>query len=694
MAMMAKMRSLAPAFILTVGGLFVLFMVISDSNVLEALGGRTNNVGVVNGREISYFEFQEAFERQREAQQQQTGQDLAEDQIDRLRDQVWDALVTNILFQQMIDSYGLTVSDDEVRDIILGDNPPDFLKQNFIDSLGSFNRQLYEEALFDPRNREPLIQAEEFVRQNQLTAKLQSLIFASVTVGEDEVKRKFIDQNINLDVDYAFFDLNLIPDAEINVEESDLKSYYERNKNQFKVQPQRKLRYVLFPNSPSAEDSSMVQRSLQSILNRMEGDTIDFKELVEIYSDFPYSKDTLSVSLLTPEVVDALNKARAEDVVGPYLTNQGYELIKYYGSVPTDEVMARASHILINQFGDDDKNLEEANKLYNRLKDGADFAQAATELSQDPGSAQRGGDLGYFGKGMMVPEFENAVFSGKVGEVQKPVKTSFGYHIIKVTDRVSRKFVVERIVNQVKQSATTRDRMFTSAIDFAFLAKKNNFIKEAELLEYNVQETPLFVKTTTIPGLGANKRLIDFAFENGVNTISDPYKMPNGYVVVQIMEVVGEHFKPFEEVKEQIRPSVLREKKFEKLKAKAQDVFKKINGEFEKIPEILENVKLQQTGSFLPSGNIPGIGRDYAFVDKALNLEPNKVSEPFKGQRGYYIIKVLNRTPFDENLYDSQSAIIRNTILQEKRSRYASQWVEKLKENANIVDNRHIFLGQ
>jgi len=305
MAMMAKMRSLAPAFILTVGGLFVLFMVISDSNVLEALGGRTNNIGIVNGREITYFEFQEAFERQREAQQQQTGQDLTEDQIDRLRDQVWDALVTNILFQQMIDSYGLTVSDDEVRDIILGNNPPDFLKQNFIDSLGNFNRQLYEEALFDPRNREPLIQAEEFVRQNQLTAKLQSLIFASITVGEDEVKRKFIDQNTNLDVDYALFDLNLIPDAEVSVEESDLKSYYERNKNQFKMQPQRKLRYILFPNSPSAEDSSMVQRSLQSILNRMEGDTIEFKELVEIYSDFPYSKDTLSVSLLTPEVVEA-----------------------------------------------------------------------------------------------------------------------------------------------------------------------------------------------------------------------------------------------------------------------------------------------------------------------------------------------------------------------------------------------------
>lgn len=694
MAMMAKMRSLAPAFILTVGGLFVLFMVISDSNVLEALGGRTNNIGEVNGREITYFEFQQAFEQQREAQQQQTGQDLTEDQIDRLRDQVWDALVTNILFQQMIDNYGLTVSDDEVRDIILGDNPPEFLRQNFVDSLGNFNRQLYEEALFDPRNREPLVQAEEFVRQNQLTAKLQSLIFASVTVGEDEVRRKFTEQNINLDVEYALFDLNLIPDSEITVEESDLKAYYDKNKIQYKMQPQRKLRYVMFSNQPSGDDSLQIQRALRSILNRMEGDSSDFKELVEIYSEVPYSRDTLSISMLTPEAVSALNNASVGQVVGPVLTNQGYELIKFYGSVPTDEVMARASHILINQFGGDEQNLEEANKVYNRLIAGADFEEVAKELSQDPGSAQNGGDLGYFGKGMMVPEFESAVFSAKVGEVQKPVKTSFGYHIILVTDRTSRKFVVERIVNQVKQSATTRDRMFTSAVDFAYLAKKNNFIKEAELLGYQVQETPLFIKSTTIPGLGANKRLIDFSFENGLNTISDPYKMAGGYVVVQIAEVVSEHFKPFDEVKEQIRPAVIREKKFEKVKARADDVFKKINGNLERIPEIDEKVQLAQTGNFLPSGNVPGLGRDFAFTDKALNAELNKTIEPFKGQRGYLIIRVLNRTPFDEKVYETQSANIRNTLLQEKRNRYASQWVEKLKENAKIVDNRHLFLGQ
>ncbi len=694
MAMMAKMRSLAPVFILTVGVVFVLFMVISDSNVLEALGGRTNDVGVVNGKAITYQEFQQAFEQQREQRQQQTGQDLDEEQYEQLRDQVWDAMVTNILFQQMIDSYGLTVSNDEIREIILGDNPPDFLKQNFVDSLGNFNRQLYEEALFDPRNREPLVQAEEYVRQSRLTSKLQSLIFASVTVGEDEVKRKFIEQNTNINVEYALFDLNSVPESDITVDESDLKTYYEKNKNLYKIQPQRKLRYVLFSNQPSAEDTMMVVRSLENIVNRMESDTMDFKELIEIYSELPYSKDTSSVNLLSPEIISALNKSQVGDVIGPYSTSQGYALFKYFGTVPTGEVMVSASHILISQFGDDEKNLEQANKLYAELVAGADFSKAAKEFSQDPGSAQKGGELGYFGKGMMVPEFENAVFSGKVGEVQKPVKTSYGYHIIKVTDKVTKKYIVERIVNQVKQSAATRDKMYNSANDFAYLAQKNDFLKEAELMEYKVQETPLFIKTTTVPGIGANKRLIEFSFENGLNTISDPFKVFNGYVVVQIMENIGEHFKPFDEVKEQIRPAVVREKKFAVLKTKADDVYKKINGDLSKVPQFAENVQIQQTGNFTPQGNIPNIGRDYAFTNKSLEIDMNKVSKPLKGQRGIYLMRVIERTPFDENFYSTQSSNLRNMLLQEKRSRYVNQWIEKLKETADIVDNRYLFYGQ
>ena len=272
-----------------------------------------------------------------------------------------------------------------------------------------------------------------------------------------------------------------------------------------------------------------------NVKKTLSSDTLGFTQLVGIYSETPYSKDTVTVATLTSEVVSAFNKAAVGDVVGPFATQQGYTLFRFNGSVQSAEVYSKASHILINQSGNDEKNLAEANKLYDKLVAGANFAALTKEFSMDPGSGSKGGDLGYFGKGTMVKEFEDACFNGKVGEVQKPVKTSFGYHIIKVTDRSDKKYIVEKIVNQVKQSASSRDRNFTSASDFSFLAKKNDFDSEAKLGNHKVQETPLFSELAgSVPSIGQNKRLVKFSFENNINTVSDPFKVPSGYVVVKI----------------------------------------------------------------------------------------------------------------------------------------------------------------
>ncbi len=697
MGMMAKMRSLAPAFILTVGGLFVLFMVISDSNVLEALGGgRTNNIGSVNGEDITYQEFQTAVDQQVENQKKQTGQDPDETQLDQIRDQVWDAIVTQKVFAQLIKKYGITITDQEIKDAILGENPPDFLKQNFIDSLGNFNRQLYEQAIFDPQNKAALIQAEEYIRQSKLTQKLQSMVLASVNVGEDEVERRFIDQNTNIEADYILFDVNKVKDADVNVTDEDLKAYYDKNLNLYKVPPQRKLRFVLFKNVASSEDSQMVYKNLLNVKNLIiTGDTGSFSQLVGIYSETPDSKDTLAVNMFTPEVISAFKKAAVGDVVGPFATPQGYVLYRYLGSVPTTDISVKASHILINQYGSDENNLAEANKIYQRLIAGESFEKLAKEFSQDPGSGSKGGDLGYFGKGMMVKEFEDASFAGAVGVVQKPIKTNYGYHIIKVTDRADRKYIVERIVNTVKQSASSRDRNFNAANDFSYLANKNDFDAEAKLMNYTVQETPFFTEqAVSIPTLGNNKRLVKFSFENSVNTVSDVYKVANGYVVAKISEVENEKFRPLDELKEQIKPAVIREKKFEVLKKTVDDVYSKIGGDMTKAAAIDSNYKVQQTGNFTPQGTIPLIGGDYAFINTALKLKLDTVSEPIKGARGYYLIKVTKRSDFNKELFDSQSTAIRNSLMQEKRGRFLNQWVNEIKENAKIVDNRHLFFRQ
>lgn len=693
--MMAKMRSLAPAFIITVGVLFVLFMVISDSSVLEALGGRTNDIGSVNGDTISYQEFSKILDQQRENQKAQTGKDVDEDNMKQFRDQVWNAVVTQKLLEQQIEKYGITVSDQEIKDIILSDNPPDFLKKSFIDSTGQFNAELYKRALFDTRNSQALIQAEEVVRQNRLNEKLQSMLLASITVNDAEIKRSFIDENTDIKAKYAETAFAMFPDSMFTVTDEEMQNYYNDNLDKFKVDAQRKLKYVFFPTTASALDSQGVKNNLESVADHFKRDTASFKSYINIYSSEPYSKDTLELNEFPASARDLIANSSPGQLVGPAAGPKGYVLYRVIAKLRSSKTFYKASHILINKESTDAKNKEEADKIYNELKQGADFAKLAKEKSADPSSAVRGGDIGWIGKGETVPEFEKAVFNGPMGVVQRPVKSGFGYHIIKVTGKNSYKYVVEKIVTPVNASATTKDDRKNAASDFSYLALKNDFTKEAEIANYKINETTPFKKDAFfIPGIGVNKRIIDFAFNNDVNTISDVFSAQNGYVVVMVSDVINPRVKTFDEVKAQIKPAILKEKKEQKAKALAENIKAQIGNDINKVSTLFPNVKFDTTGSFKAGGVVPGIGKDYAFIETGLNEALNKVSAPVKGISGYYLIDVTYRTPFDSSKFSIQKNSIRDKILQQKKGTFFNEWLAKLKKDADIVDNRYVFYGQ
>ncbi len=695
MPMMAKMRSLAPAFIVGVGVIFVLFMIVSDSNIMEIFGLRTNNVGSINGVKISYQDFVKAMDTERENLKQQ-GKNVPDEDNDQFRDEVWNALVTQTLIAQQIKKFGITVSDQEIRDIILSNNPPEFLKRNFVDSTGKFNRQLYINALYDPRNSQALIQAEDYVRQSDLNQKLQSMLLASITVSDAEVRRRFIDQNTKASAEYALVNVTEFPDSMIKVSDDDLNNYYNKHQDLYEIIPQRRLKYVLFSTVPSGDDSSNVKLNLENINNQSGSDTTNFETLVNEFSSEPYSKDTLAINAFPASASDSLINAKPGSIIGPFAYPQGYIIYHVLGSVASNQPMVRASHILINQYGDDAKNLEEANKIYDQLQKGANFAALAKQYSKDPGSAVRGGDLGWFGKGQMVPEFDKAAFSGKVGVVQKPIKTNYGYHIIKVTGKIDKKFIVEKLVNPIKTSTTTRDQILSNAKDFNYIANKDGFDKEAKLMNYIESETPPFVKEYNyVPGLGVSENLTKFAFNNGKNTISNPIKTQSGYVVAEVSDIIKEGVKPLSAVKAQVRAAVINEKRFELARKQAAYIKSKIGGDLSKAPSIDPRVTVNQTGEFTPgSGSVPNLGIDYGFTANVLKLQMNKVSDPVRGNAGYYLIDVLSRTPFDSTAFEAQENQIRNSILQEKRNTFFQEWLAGLQKNSDIVDNRSQFFGQ
>ncbi len=687
MGMMAKMRSLAPWFIVTVGGLFVLFMVLSDSKISEAIGRRSNDIGEVNGEKISYQDFANLLDRYREFQLQQTGQEIPESQMDQFRDQVWESLINQKLMEQKIKEYDLVVSDKEIENLLLGPNPPQSVTQYFIDSTGRFNREAYDQAIRSPQNKTAILQLEDQVRQQLLQEKLTTLVNASALVTDEEIKRKFDDDNIKMSANYVLVTTPLMADTTLTASDEEIEDYYSKNMDDYKVEETRKLKYVLFKTGASHGDSLSIKDNLTAIRNKLEGETEGFKTYVEIYSEKPYSKDTLQISQIPTTAQDLIVNASSDSYVGPVLTTEGYILYRVEKSIKSKDRLVKASHILV-------KEKAEADAIYKQLKNGADFATLAKEKSQDPGSAIKGGDLGWFGKGMMVPQFEKAAFNGRVGRVQRPVKSQFGYHIILVTDKTNKKYVLESIVNKIVASPSTVDRVYENASDFQYLSEQDGFESTVADYNYEIVETPALKKTaSSIPGLGSNRSLLLYTFDNSLNDISPVFKFPTGYVVATISDISEAGYKPLDEVKSSIVLEIKKVKKGEKELSIAKEIKSKIgeDGDFNVAKEVFQNAKVASVNNFSTSGSIPTIGRDYAFSQTAFELPLNKVSEPFLGNRGAYIIKVTSRTAFDSTAFTLQKNSIRTSLLNQKKSALYSQWLVDIKDEADIVDNRYMF---
>ena len=248
-------------------------------------GGSGDVIGEVNGTKISYRDFSELLRSQAEAYRRQTGSDPDDQTEQQIRSQVWNSVTQQALIEQELERLGITVTDDEIRDLLLGSNPPEVITNQFKDSLGVFNRAAYDRAVADPQNKEAWIQVERDMRRQRRIEKLQSILFASMRITDGELRRRFIDQNVTMEADYVMFDPNrLVPDSMVAVTDSDVERHYNSTQEEFKVRAARKLKYVLFTLAPTTEDTTVVLDEMQRLTDQVKSG-MDFMELAKTYSE-------------------------------------------------------------------------------------------------------------------------------------------------------------------------------------------------------------------------------------------------------------------------------------------------------------------------------------------------------------------------------------------------------------------------
>lgn len=339
----------------------------------------------------------------------------------------------------------------------------------------------------------------------------------------------------------------------------------------------------------------------------------------------------------------------------------------------------------------------QAQEILDDAKSGQDFAKLAELYSQDPGSAPKGGDLGFFTRETMVKPFSDAAFAAQKGDIVGPVQSNFGLHIIKVEDKKKEdgveKVSARHILLKIEASAATRESLRDEANYIAEYAKESDLEKVAQAEGFQIQASALFERDAFIPGIGMESRINRLIFRQKEGYISDAIQLERGFLVFSIKSIQPERIKPMDDAKPQIINLIKNQKRLEIAKVESQKAYDNLkSGMTLDAVALIDSQTIQETDFFDMSGYIAKIGREPNVASAAFSLNEGDFSQPIEGTRGYYLIQVIEKTPFNEQEFESQKERLKQQLVAQQQQQMFALWYAALKKDAKIKDFRDNYL--
>ncbi len=709
MALIGTLRNKMTKWVVGFVAVAISAFVLNDlfGNGPRSVFGNENSVGKIGGITVTLEEYQAAIQERENNYIMNFGRQPGDRERPLLQQQAWDLLILDKAIKPEFEKVGIKVTDDEVWDMIQGRNIDENIKSSFLDSAGNFDRsrllsyinQFNQPAPLEPQAlagwQEAKYRWSTFQRDLALSRerlKYENLLLKTSYVTEAEAEKDYHNQNDVAEVKYLYVPYYAITDS-IAATDSDLRDYYNRNKNKYKAEQTRSLSYVTFPIRASAADSAQVREELEKV-------AVEFKTVVDdsVYAasntegSLPFTK--YYASTLPTYLADKKNELTAGTIIGPFLDGDYYKVTKIV-TVGKDTVgNAKASHILIRWEDESDAAKktakEKARKILAEIKGGADFAAKAREHGTD-GTASQGGDLGWFTSGQMVKPFNDAVFNAKkTGLVNDVVETQFGYHIINVTGLADyTAYSVATIEIRITPSDETQNEAFLKAQTFASdLAGVDEFKEKAKGEGLTVTDAnDLKTADQRVSNLGNARQMVTWLFRDAsVGEVSDVFSLDSEYVVAVMTDETDEGFRPFEDVKLEVGPAVLNELRGKKIIEKLQGK----TDSFEDLAKLFGTDAIINSSSDLKlnSNTLPSVGLDPIAVGKVFSLESGKRSEPFAGENGVLVVELQNKTIAPAM---GDYAVFKNQLLQGLSGRASYGISEAIKEGANIQDKRYRF---
>jgi len=350
-----------------------------------------------------------------------------------------------------------------------------------------------------------------------------------------------------------------------------------------------------------------------------------------------------------------------------------------------------------------------AKHLYDSVKAGADFAEIAKAYSNDA-SAKDGGDLGWFNQGQMVPEFDKMVFAMNPNDVSEPVKTQFGWHIIKLHDKKEEKETVggqaesqlvkkahaSHILITADLSQESLDELYNRLETFRVAANKIGFTKAAEDLQMPLRQAQPFFRNKNIQYIGNNPQVSDFTFDNELNAISDLMENNSAYFVVQVAQILPAGAATYEEAREKVQLNLLRHKVMTMCRDTANAIWADIQAGTD-IDKAAKKHGDEYTvlEPFKRTDFVPDLRRDPQAIGTAFSLtEPGQMVPPSEHSQGLAIYKLVERTTPDLTEFNAKRDSVYSGILVAKQQELYTRWFDNLVNNSEITNNVQKMLAE
>jgi peptidyl-prolyl cis-trans isomerase D len=504
---------------------------------------------------------------------------------------------------------------------------------------GAFDYRRYN-LLLSQNNITP----EEFEsgqRDQIILDQLRAVVLSGITVTDDEARQWYDWSNAQIDLSYVLFS----PDHYTNIhpDQKEIQSYFEEHKEAYRTQPQVKVRYLYF-------------------------DPAVYKAQVKI----------------SDERID-----------------------EYYQAHPAEfktEKRVKARHILIKvDEGADDKTVEakkaEAYKIYKLAAGGGDFAALAKKYSQGP-TKDKGGELGWFTRDKMVAPFAAKAFSMKAGEISEPVRTRFGWHIIKVEQiEEASKTPLKKASDGIRQKLVNekaKELAFSKAEDvYDSVFDGDDLGAAGQAHQVPVATTDFFTaaKGPAEKQIGQSVKFAKVAFGLEKMAISDIQDLGNGYYLLQVIDRKEAVIPPLEQVLNKVKEDVIKLRQDQQAQSDAQDFLDKVK-KGKNFAEVSASFKLQpkETGYFSRRGAIPQIGYEPQIQQDAFELSMEKplMENVVKGRQGWFALLLKGRQAPDEAGFKKDRESIIKRLAQQKKQAAFGNWLDDLKSRSTIEINRDL----